>query len=134
MKLSALAAQIKNCGHCEVINNGGRIFVGTGSAFYCKELRAANQNFPMFHSAHEGWAVIREEMSEAEVERYLLDRWIEERLWNEVKGDLQIPKEDLKEMQYRAVHMAVEAIQLAAMICKLERSQRRWPKKMEQLF
>lgn len=23
MKLSALAAQIKSCGHCEVINNGG---------------------------------------------------------------------------------------------------------------
>lgn len=99
-----------------------------------KELRAANQNFPMFHSAHEGWAVIREEMSEAEAERYLLDRWIEERLWNEVKGDLQIPKEDLKEMQYRAVHMAVEAIQLAAMICKLERSQRRWPEKIRELF
>ena len=34
-----------------------------------KELAAANQNFPMFHSAHEGWAVIREEMSEAEAER-----------------------------------------------------------------
>ena len=85
-----------------------------------KELKAANQNFPMFHSAHEGC--------------YLLDRWIEERLWNEVKADLQIPKEDLKEMQHRAVHMAVEAIQLTAMICKLERSQRRWPKKMEQLF
>lgn len=93
-----------------------------------KELRAANQNFPMFRSAHEGWAVIWEEMSEAEAERYLLDRWIEERLWNEVKEDLQIPKEDLKEMQHRAVHMAVEAIQLAAMICKLERSQRRWKK------
>lgn len=30
-----------------------------------------------------------------------------------------------KEMQYHAVHMAVEAIQLAAMICKPERSQRR---------
>lgn len=99
-----------------------------------KELRAANQNFPMFHSAHEGWAVIREEMSEADEERYLLKQWIEYRLWNEVKGDLQIPKEDLKEMQYRAVHMAVEAIQMAAMICKLERSQRRWLKKMEQLF
>lgn len=98
-----------------------------------KELRAANQNFPMFHSAHEGWAVIREEMQEAETERYLLDRWIEERLWNEVKADLQIPKEDLKEMQYRAVHMAVEAIQLAAMICKLERSQCRWPEKIREL-
>ena len=99
-----------------------------------KELRAANRNFPMFHSAHEGWAVIREKMSEAEAERYLLDRWIEERLWNEVKGDLQIPEEDLKEMQYRAVHMAVEAIQLAAMICKLEQSQRRWPEKIRELF
>lgn len=94
-----------------------------------KELRAANQNFQMFHSAHEGWAVVREEMQEAETGRYLLDRWIEERLWNEVKGDLQIPKEDLKEMQHHAVHMAVEAIQLAAMICKLERSQRRWKRK-----
>lgn len=50
-----------------------------------KELRAANQNFPMFHSAHEGWAVIREEMSEADMERYLLNQWIEYRLWNEVK-------------------------------------------------
>lgn len=37
MKLSALAAQIKGCGHCEVINNGGRIFVGTESAFYCMD-------------------------------------------------------------------------------------------------
>lgn len=37
MKLSALAAQIKNCGHCEVIKNGGRIFVGMGSAFYCMD-------------------------------------------------------------------------------------------------
>ena len=99
-----------------------------------KELRAANRNFPMFHSAYEGWAVIREEMSETNTERYLLDRWIEERLWNEVKADPQIPKEDLKEMQHRAVHMAVEAIQLAAMICKLEHSQRRWPEKVKQIF
>ena len=37
MKLSALSPGIKNCGHCEVINNGGRIFVGTGSAFYCMD-------------------------------------------------------------------------------------------------
>ena len=94
-----------------------------------KELRAANQKFPMFHSAHEGWAVIREEMSEADTERYLLNQWIEYRMWNEVKGDLKIQKEDLKEMQYHAVRMAVEAIQLAAMICKLERSQRRWKRK-----
>lgn len=27
-----------------------------------KELAAANKKFPMFASAHEGWAVIREEL------------------------------------------------------------------------
>lgn len=57
--------------------------------------------------------MVREEMSEADTERYLLNQWIEYRLWNEVKGD--------------------EAIQLAAMICKLERSQRRWPEKIREL-
>ena len=46
---------------------------------------------------------------------------------------MQNPKEDLKEMQYHAVRMAAEAIQLAAMICKLERSQRRWPEKIREL-
>lgn len=43
MKLSALAAQIKGCGHCEVINNGGRVFVGTGSAFYCMQSDSKTQ-------------------------------------------------------------------------------------------
>lgn len=33
MKLSALAAQIKNGGHCEVINNGGRILSEQGAPF-----------------------------------------------------------------------------------------------------
>ena len=29
-----------------------------------KELEAANERFPQFHSPHEGWAVIREEAEE----------------------------------------------------------------------
>lgn len=29
-----------------------------------KELEAANERFPQFHSPHEGWAVIREEVEE----------------------------------------------------------------------
>lgn len=51
MKLSALAAQIKGCGHCEVINNGGRIFVGTGSAFF-----TAWTAIPE-HRTRESWAL-----------------------------------------------------------------------------
>ena len=86
-----------------------------------KELVAANKKFPMFSSAHEGWAVIREELQEVKDDHYMLEQYLENRLWNEVRYNNEIPKE----AQHRAVHMAVEAIQTAAMICKLERSQRR---------
>ena len=33
-----------------------------------KELAAANERFPPFHSAHEGWAVILEEVDELKAE------------------------------------------------------------------
>lgn len=94
-----------------------------------KELAAANKKFPMFASAHEGWAVIREELQEVKDDHYMLEQYLENRLWNEVRYNNEIPKEDLKEAQHWDVHMAVEAIQTAAMICKLERSQRRWKRK-----
>lgn len=35
-----------------------------------KELAAANKKFPMFASAHEGWAVIREELQEVKDDHY----------------------------------------------------------------
>ena len=64
-----------------------------------------------------------------ETERYMLDRYVEQRLWNEARFGRDVPKEDLKEAQSQAVQMAAQAIRLAAMICKLERSQRRWKRK-----
>lgn len=93
-----------------------------------KELAEANKHFPPFNSPHEGWAVIREELQEVEAEHYVLNQWVENRLWNQVKANRHIPKENLKEMQYHAVRVAVEAIQLAAMICKMARSQWKWEK------
>lgn len=79
MKLSALAAQIKGCGHCEVINNGGRIFVGTGSAFYCMDGYPRTQdagelgamlgipqkkmkNNLLPRRVHHGWQAVRREV------------------------------------------------------------------------
>lgn len=39
-----------------------------------KELAAANKKFPMFASAHEGWAVIREELQEVKDDHYMLEQ------------------------------------------------------------
>lgn len=94
-----------------------------------KELATVNEDFPLFASAYEGWAKVRAALAGVETERYMLDRYVEQRLWNEVRFGQDIPKEDLKEAQSQAVQMAAQAIRLAAMICKLERSQRRWKRK-----
>lgn len=54
--------------------------------------------------------------------------FVEIRMWNTVKGNKEVAKEELKEMMENAIHLAVEAIQLAAMLEKYERSQRNgWP-------
>ena len=41
-----------------------------------KELAAANKKFPMFASAHEGWAVIREELQEVKDDHYMLEQYL----------------------------------------------------------
>lgn len=86
-----------------------------------KELATVNEDFPLFASAYEGWAKVRAALAGVETERYMLDRYVEQRLWNEARFGRDIPKEDLKEAQSQAVQMAAQAIRLAAMICKLEK-------------
>ena len=56
MKLSALAAQIKNCGHCEVINNGGRIFVNNVLTLLRVRLNDEWTVIPE-HRTRESWAL-----------------------------------------------------------------------------
>ena len=79
-----------------------------------KELTAANERFPQFHSAHEGYAVILEEVEECEGEfdamQYCLNC-----LWRQTKCN--VPTEP-KELQNAAVRLACEAIQVAAMCRK----------------
>ena len=82
-----------------------------------KELAAAHERFPQFHSAHEGWAVIREEADElsseiAYLEGYLLS------LWNYTKNNRPDECRNAAKSVYTfAIHAACEAIQVAAM-CK----------------
>ena len=89
------------------------------------ELAAANRKNRMFASSHEGAAVIQEEAVEAAKEMEGLRRELN-RMWMEVYTNE--PQISTKNIYDTAVKMAVEAIQVAAMARKFERSQRRnWP-------
>ena len=91
-----------------VVENDVRILVG-------KELAAANERFPQFHSAHEGYAVIQEEADELkEATDKVIGRMVS--LWARVKYGND-PERLLQMISEDAVNAAVEAIQVAAM-CK----------------
>ena len=93
-----------------------------------KELVAANRRFRMFASPHEGYAVIREELDELIDEVRKLHFGLTIRLWRDVKRNEPMKREHLNLIYDVAIHAAVEAIQLAAMVKKYERSQRHdWP-------
>lgn len=90
-----------------------------------KELESANQRFPLLRSDHEGAAVIVEEIQEAEYEfECIKDRFQE--LWRAVKCN--ITSEWIEEINEvivnRAVNLACEAIQVAAMAQKFIDSQK----------
>ena len=80
-----------------------------------RELERANKKFPQFHSAHEGWAVIQEEIEECGDE---LSAIYEEqkRTWDAIRGDGD-PRDYVFLMMAYAKNLACEAIQVAAM-CK----------------
>ena len=80
-----------------------------------QELKMANTNFPPFNSRHEGYAVLLEEVEEAEYEMCMVKSSLNY-VWGAVKTDIPIiPVEDVKNY---AVRLACEAIQVAAMCDK----------------
>lgn len=94
------------------------------------ELAAANRKHRMFASTHEGVAVIQEEAVEAAKETDRLRRELN-CMWMGVYSDN--PQISTKGVYDAAVALAVEAIQVAAMARKFERSQRHgWPGSKEQ--
>lgn len=87
-----------------------------------KELEAANEKFPMFASAHEGYAVMLEECEET-AEALALCEDMMKYLWSDVRQDntYNLLNKAANVREY-ASHVAVEAIQLAAMAQKTIRS------------
>lgn len=87
-----------------------------------KELESANQRFPMFRSDHEGAAVIYEEIEEVECELSGVRRMFAG-AWYSIKHD-ETDTSRIYKLKIRALNLACEAIQVAAMAQKFIDSQK----------
>lgn len=84
-----------------------------------KELAAADEKFSQFHSPHEGYAVILEEVEELEIEMEMMEHY-KGALWESVKLNYSA-ESAVKKLRERAIDAACEAIQVAAMCEKFMR-------------
>ena len=80
-----------------------------------RELERANKKFPQFHSAHEGWAVIQEEIEECGDELSEIFS-AQKEAWEEIRADKK-PNVNIAFVYGHAINLVCEAIQVAAM-CK----------------
>lgn len=84
-----------------------------------EELAAANAKHPPFHSPHEGYAVIKEEIEETDAELESAKRMVV-LLWGSIKDDdLYWAGKTAIEIKAKAKQAAAEAIQVAAMAQKM---------------
>lgn len=81
-----------------------------------KELEAANERFPQFHSKHEGWAVMQEEAEELREECDSIEMAMEQ-FWHRIRDGIPTANHVALVEQY-AEAAACEAIQVAAMARK----------------
>lgn len=87
-----------------------------------KELEAAVQNFPMYASKHEAYAVLKEEVEELQDAVNEVNTMLEY-LWKKVKENEDV-EDNLVYIVNAAQHAAVEAIQVAAVAVKAELSEK----------
>lgn len=94
-----------------------------------KELNSANEQFPLFASLHEGYAVMLEEVEEAEEDMEHLKEAMKT-MWVRIRRNNLYGKYDkasdvlMESIKTIAVHLACEAIQVAAMAEKMIVSER----------
>ena len=82
-----------------------------------EELAKVNEKFPMFHSTHEAYAVVKEEIEELENELVAINVLLSE-IWQQIRLN-QNNKEIIQQLKRRALFSACEAIQVSAMAQKM---------------
>jgi hypothetical protein len=87
-----------------------------------KELKAANEKFPLFQSNHEGYAIIKEELEESKEELEVLEDHLN-RLWVNTRLNSKNTTYAYR-LKKHAISLAVESIQVAAMAQKYIDSQK----------
>lgn len=87
-----------------------------------KELKSANEKFPLFNSPHEGYAVIKEELEET-AESFEYAKTHLNYLWVSKVRENKDASENAQVIKNYMVHTAIEAIQTAAMCQKYIDSQ-----------
>jgi len=86
-----------------------------------KELALSYEQFPAFHSPHEGYAVLLEEIEEA-VEQLEIIQSYTPYLWEHIKLNFYDVEKYLDGMEWAAINAACEAIQVAAVCRKYRES------------
>ena len=82
-----------------------------------KEKEAAISNHGYFHSDHEFWAVLKEEVEELqEYSTYIASK--ADLLWTAVRADAVLNQDTLNIIRQNAINAACEAVQVAAVIDK----------------
>ena len=82
------------------------------------ELSEANKNYPLFASRHEGLAVIEEELWETHVAFTKVKSQFDIFRYDVFTDEYEALTEDVQELKERAINVACEAIQVAAMCDK----------------
>lgn len=85
-------------------------------ALVCAEAMAAAYAHGPIHSPHEGWAILKEEVDEADFEMTVVRGNIEE-LWERVKRNFDKNDNLIRDTKEHAIALACEAIQCAA-VCR----------------
>ncbi len=85
-----------------------------------KEFKKAENTYPRFASAHEGYAILLEEVEEMNHESEILNEQLH-MLWQDIKGNkVSNQLEYLHALNKRSLLLIEEAIQVTAMIVRFE--------------
>ena len=82
-----------------------------------KEKEVAIENYGYFHSDHEFYAVMREEVEELQEESVCIVEMMG-RLWDMIRADETLNRDKLEMIREMAIDAACETIQVAAVIDK----------------